>query len=72
VAGVDANSSASGHQAFTFVGSASFSSKAGELRVYQEADGRYIVAGDVNGDGVADLLINIGSAQAGLGDFVFL
>jgi serralysin len=66
---IDANSSASGEQAFSFIGSASFTGKAGELRVYQDAS-QFFVAGDVNGDGVADLLINLGSVQVGSGDFV--
>jgi Ca2+-binding RTX toxin-like protein len=70
VTGIDANTSAEGNQAFTFIGDASFSNKAGELRVYKEADGNYFVAGDVNGDGLADLMINLGSVQVGSGDFL--
>ena len=68
VSGIDANTSASGVQSFSFIGAASFS-QAGQLRVYQDA-GQYFVAGDVNGDGIADLLINLGSVQVGSGDFI--
>jgi Ca2+-binding RTX toxin-like protein len=69
VSGIDANASASGVQSFSFIGGASFSGKAGELRAYQDGT-HYFVAGDVNGDGVADLLINLGSVQVGSGDFI--
>lgn len=68
VTGADADVSVAGDQAFTFIGSTAFSGKAGELRVYS-ANEEYFVAGDVNGDGVADLLINLGSVQVGSGDF---
>jgi serralysin len=71
VSGIDANTSASGVQSFSFIGAASFSGQAGQLRVYQDG-GQFFVAGDVNGDGVADLLINLGSVQVGSGDFIFV
>jgi Ca2+-binding RTX toxin-like protein len=55
---IDANSGVAGDQAFTFIGAAAFSQTAGELRVYQSgAD--FIVEGDTNGDGVADLSIQV-------------
>jgi parallel beta-helix repeat protein len=53
---IDANSRALGDQGFAFIGSASFSKKAGELRYYSSTAGT-IVAGDVNGDGIADFEI---------------
>lgn len=49
---IDANASASGNQAFTFIDHSTFSGRAGEIRF---AGG--IVAGDVNGDRIADLEI---------------
>ncbi|HEX8222570.1 MAG TPA: M10 family metallopeptidase C-terminal domain-containing protein [Allosphingosinicella sp.] len=53
---VDANSTAGGDQAFTWIGGNAFSGTAGELRTY-EADGYRWVAGDTDGDGNADLAI---------------
>ncbi|HMG48569.1 MAG TPA: pre-peptidase C-terminal domain-containing protein [Allosphingosinicella sp.] len=42
--------------AFTFIGGGAFSNVAGQLRAYSSS-GSYFVAGDVNGDGVADFTI---------------
>jgi Ca2+-binding RTX toxin-like protein len=72
VSAIDANTSISGRQAFTFIGDAQFTGHAGELRTYQESNGQFFVAGDVNGDGSADLLINLGSAHVGAADFIFV
>jgi serralysin len=67
---IDANSGVAGNQAFTFIGGAAFSNTAGELRAFtQGAD--HMIAGDVNGDSVADFTINLGSATAAAGDFFF-
>ena len=52
--GIDADLGATGDQAFTFIDSAAFSGQAGELRY---AGG--VIAGDVNGDGVADFSVMI-------------
>jgi Ca2+-binding RTX toxin-like protein len=56
--GVDANSTLGGDQAFTFIGSGAFSHAAGELRAFQSGND-FIVQGDVDGDGVADLVIQV-------------
>jgi serralysin len=48
--------------AFSFIGSNAFTNQAGQLRTYAQNGSNYL-AGDVNGDGVADFLINLGSAQ---------
>jgi phospholipase/lecithinase/hemolysin len=59
---LDANGSLVGDQAFTFVGAATFTNVAGQLRSYLSGTVNY-VAGDVNGDGVADFIINLGHIQ---------
>lgn len=42
--------------AFSFIGSGAFTGVAGQLRAYSQA-GQHFVAGDVDGDGVADFSI---------------
>jgi Ca2+-binding RTX toxin-like protein len=51
---IDANTLLASDQAFSYIGASAFSSSAGELRF---AGG--LVSGDVNGDGVADLEIQL-------------
>lgn len=67
LAGIDANSGVAGDQAFTFIGNAGFSNVAGQLRSYSNSTGLHL-AGDVNGDGVADFTIHLGSAAVAAGD----
>jgi len=55
---IDANTLADGNQAFSFIGSDSFSNTAGELRAYQSGSD-WFVEGDVNGDGTADLVVQV-------------
>ena len=56
--------------AFDFIGTAAFSSVAGQLR-YRISGANVIVAGDVDGDGVADFTILLeGVASIGAVDFV--
>jgi hypothetical protein len=52
---IDANSTKSGDQAFSFVSGAAFSGKAGELALHGN-----ILEGDVNGDRIADFQIDLG------------
>ena len=66
---LDANAAVGGNQAFVFIGQAAFSGTAGELRTYLTNSVHY-VAGDVNGDGVADFIIQLGSAAVQSGDFL--
>jgi serralysin len=65
---IDANSSVAGNQAFTFIGGSAFSGVAGQLREFVQG-GDHIVAGDVNGDSIADFTIHLGSAAAAASDF---
>lgn len=66
---IDANALLTGDQAFTFIGSNAFSSSAGQLRSYSSNSHTYL-AGDVNGDGIADFIINLGSATVQSSDFL--
>ena len=67
---IDADSGTAGEQAFTFIGSQAFGNVAGQLRAAQSGN-IWIVEGDVDGDGVADLVINVTSADAIVaGDFI--
>jgi Ca2+-binding RTX toxin-like protein len=53
--GIDANTTLAGSQAFSFLGAASFTKHAGELRTaYDATSNQTLVLGDVDGDGVAD------------------
>jgi serralysin len=69
LSGLDANSGTSGDQAFTFIGASAFGNVAGQLRSYVDGGITY-VAGDVDGNGAADFLINLGIAQIVVGDLV--
>jgi Ca2+-binding RTX toxin-like protein len=60
---VDAKSSVAGEQAFTFIGTAAFSSAEGELR-FEYVGGNTFVQGDTNGDGVADFTIQLTGLHA--------
>ena len=55
---MDANSNAEGDQSFTWLNTGAFTGSAGQLRQY-DAKGSHYVAGDVNGDGVADFTIEV-------------
>ena len=67
---IDANSLVSSNQAFTFIGSAAFSNVAGQLR-YETSGGVTTISGDINGDGVADLQIQLsGSIALIASDFI--
>lgn len=60
--GIDANSALAGDQAFSFIGANAFSNHAGELRTYVDGGARFL-AGDVDGNGVADFTIDIGMSD---------
>ena len=69
VSGFDASASLDGNQAFTFIGSGAFTNTAGELHTFMNEGVRY-VAGDVDGDGIADFIINLGTRTVQSGDFL--
>ncbi|APG95370.1 alkaline phosphatase (plasmid) [Sinorhizobium americanum] len=58
---IDANAAVSGNQAFTFLGTAVFTGKAGELRYSRQASDTYIY-GDINGDKKMDFTIHLDDA----------
>lgn len=62
LAGIDASTTEGGDQGFTFIETAGFSGTAGELRSYVSG-GAHFLAGDVDGDGVADFTIGLGGAS---------
>jgi Ca2+-binding RTX toxin-like protein len=66
VSAIDANEGAEGNQSFLFVGSAAFSSTAGELRSTAVGDtGKlWLVEGDTDGDGAADFAILVTTITA--------
>ncbi|GAA4001641.1 cadherin domain-containing protein [Sphingomonas humi] len=66
---IDANALVAGDQSFSFIGSNDFTGAAGQLRTYV-ADAKTFVAGDVNGDKVADFIIDLGSATVTASDFL--
>jgi Ca2+-binding RTX toxin-like protein len=67
---IDANTAVSGNQTFSFIGAAAFTDHAGELHA-TIAGGVTTIAGDVNGDGVADFNITLtGAITLVASDFV--
>jgi len=70
---IDADTNADGNQAFHWIGSNAFGTSgtpAGELRAYQ-AGNSWFIEGDTNGDGAADLIIEVvGPAPLGADNFV--
>jgi hypothetical protein len=61
---------AGGNQAFSFIGSATFSGVAGQLR-YTNYNGAVIIDVDVNGDSTADMQILVAGASFMTGtDFI--
>lgn len=67
---IDANAVVAGNQAFSFLGSAAFTGRAGQVHFYREG-ATLIVSGDLNGDRVADFAITVaGATTLTAADFV--
>ncbi|HWH22612.1 MAG TPA: M10 family metallopeptidase C-terminal domain-containing protein, partial [Allosphingosinicella sp.] len=66
---VDAIAGTAENDSFTYIGSNSFSSRAGELR-HEVRDSRVHVYGDMDGDGVADLHIIVAGTAIQPTDFL--
>ena len=69
---IDASTTHSGNDAFAFIGEAAFSNVAGELRVVGSGSD-WVIQGDVDGDGVADISIavtTIGGYNFAANDFI--
>lgn len=71
VSAIDANWKDSGNEAFTFVGTASFTGGGGELRYVKHASDTYI-HGDVNGDKISDFKIHLDDAMTLTKDYFIL
>jgi Ca2+-binding RTX toxin-like protein len=65
---IDADTGSKGNQDFTFIGSAAFHHKAGELRFDKTSSDTWIY-GDTNGDGKADLAIHLDHGIAMKADY---
>ncbi|MBP1859665.1 M10 family metallopeptidase C-terminal domain-containing protein [Rhizobium herbae] len=61
LSGIDASTKTAGNQAFSFLGTAAFTGKAGELRYDKKTSDTYIYA-DINGDKKADFAIHLDDA----------
>ena len=66
---IDADSGTQANDAFTFIGSAAFSNRAGELR-YEVIDGLANVFADTNGDGLADMSFTVNADTIRTDDFI--
>jgi Ca2+-binding RTX toxin-like protein len=73
LSGIDADAATSDDQAFHLIGDSEFSNSAGELRIFQvQQDAptdldHWMVQADSNGDGIADLIIQVdGHLDSGL------
>lgn len=67
LSGIDANSATAADDAFNWIGSQGFSGTAGEVRSYKD-HGDYFLAGDVNGDGIADFIIALDNVKLSQSD----
>lgn len=68
---IDANPNLAGDQSFHWLDSGAFTKQAGQLREF-DLNGKHYVAGDLNGDGVADFTVEVaGTTNLTATDFLF-
>jgi Ca2+-binding RTX toxin-like protein len=68
---IDANPNRRGDQSFAWLDTGAFTGKAGQLREYDQ-DGKHFIAGDINGDRIADFTIEVaGSSNLSSLDILF-
>ncbi len=70
---IDANSLVAGDQAFSWIGSSAFSGTAGELRAEHLGGTGWLLQGDTDGNGTADLVVMLTlppTVPLGAGDFL--
>ena len=67
---IDAVRGTEANEAFSWIGSGAFSNQAGQLRAVS-VGGQVRIEGDTDGNGIADLVINVAAAAILPGDFVF-
>ncbi|MBO9622630.1 MAG: M10 family metallopeptidase C-terminal domain-containing protein [Sphingomonas sp.] len=70
LSGLDADTRTEAMDAFHWIGNKAFSGVAGELQLYRD-HGDYFLAGDVNGDKVADFVIGVDNVQLQSSDIFF-
>ena len=63
--GLEVDPATGQHEAFTFIGTAAFDGRAGEIRV-DTSGGNQVIYGDLNGDGVADFALNVSKTSGNL------
>ncbi|KRC82486.1 M10 family metallopeptidase C-terminal domain-containing protein [Sphingomonas sp. Root241] len=70
LSGLDADTRTEADDSFHWIGNRAFSGSAGELQFYRD-HGNYFLAGDVNGDRIADFVIGLDNVQLQSSDIFF-
>jgi len=70
LSGLDADTGTEALDSFHWIGNRAFSGSAGELQLYRDR-GDYFLAGDVNGDKIADFVIGLDNVQLQSSDIFF-
>lgn len=68
--GIDADAGTEANDGFSWIGEDAFSGTAGELR-YEDDGGNTMLMGDTDGDGVADLLVDMGGQPVDAVEILF-